>query len=341
METTTYKITDVEKDREAIKACGELLAAGGLVGMPTETVYGLAANALDPVAVEAIFTAKGRPQDNPLIVHISDMNMLYDLVNTVPESAVALAGRFWPGPLTMVFPKSEKIPSVVSAGMDSVAIRFPSHPVARALIAAAGVPLAAPSANLSGHPSPTTAKHVEEDLGGRIAAILDAGPCGVGVESTVISLVEERPTLLRPGGITFEQLKEVLPDVQISTGVLNQLPEGAKVRSPGMKYKHYAPKAEVTILDGDREQYAAYVNGEEGAYALCFTEDIPLLKGPYVSYGSEGDSGEQAELLFACLRKLDELGAEKVFAHMPAQTGVGLAVYNRLLRSAAFRVIKL
>lgn len=331
------------KDPQAIQAAARILKDGGLVGIPTETVYGLAANALNGAAVAKIFAAKGRPMDNPLIVHISDISQLDRLVRQVPESAKKLAERFWPGPLTMIMPKSDIIPDEVSAGLPTVAIRFPSHPVARALIDAAGLPLAAPSANLSGHPSPTTAAHVMNDLRGKIEAVLDGGACGVGVESTVITLATNPPRLLRPGGITLEQLRDVLGTVEMDSAVLNPLAEGARAASPGMKYKHYSPKANVIILDGSFFAYKNYVNqhNNEGTAALCYNGEDKELDVPAVCYGSESDCGEQARELFDALRKLDEMNAKTVYARCPEPKGVGLAVYNRLIRAAGFEVIHL
>ncbi|MBE6830382.1 MAG: threonylcarbamoyl-AMP synthase, partial [Ruminococcaceae bacterium] len=230
-------------NREDILTAAQILRDGGLVGIPTETVYGLAANALDGKVVAGIFAAKGRPMDNPLIVHISDFDQIGRLVREVTPEAEKLAKAYWPGPMTIILPKSDKIPDEVSAGLDTVAIRFPSHPAARALIDAAGIPLAAPSANLSGHPSPTAAEHVLNDLDGKIEAVVDGGPCGVGVESTVVTLACDPPRLLRPGGITLEQLRSVLGTVEMDSAVLHPLKEGVRASSPGMKYKHYSPKA--------------------------------------------------------------------------------------------------
>lgn len=330
-------------DAPGIARAAEILKKGGLCAIPTETVYGLAADALNGEAVSRIFAAKGRPQDNPLIVHIAELPSLYPLVSAVPESAKALAAAFWPGPLTMVLPKSELIPPEVSAGLDTVAVRFPSHPVAQAVIKASGCPLAAPSANLSGSPSPTTAAHVAADLDGRIEAILDGGSCGVGVESTVISLAGERPRLLRPGGVTLEQLRQVLGNVEMDPAVLNPLPEGTKAASPGMKYKHYAPKAKVIILKGDFEQYREYVNAhaQAGTAAMCFDGEETELHVPCVPYGGREDDEEQAQALFGALRELDAIGAKTVYARCPRSDGVGLAVYNRLLRAAGFEVLNL
>lgn len=328
-------------DPKAIETAAQILKEGGLVGMPTETVYGLAANALDGKAVAKIFAAKGRPMDNPLIVHISEFDQINRLVQSVPEAARRLAARFWPGPLTIILPKSEIIPDEVSAGLPTVAVRFPSHPVARALITAAGLPLAAPSANLSGHPSPTTAEHVMNDLSGKIEAVLDGGACGVGVESTVVTLATNPPRLLRPGGITLEQLRAVLGEVELDPAVLHPLAAGVRAASPGMKYKHYSPKANVVILDGDFEAYKAYVNTHAvpGVAALCYNGDEQGLNVPAVCYGGEEDCGEQARELFDALRRLDEMQAKTVYARCPEPKGVGLAVYNRLIRAAGFEVL--
>ncbi|MBQ7874383.1 MAG: threonylcarbamoyl-AMP synthase [Oscillospiraceae bacterium] len=331
------------KNEGAIDAAAKILKNGGLVAIPTETVYGLAANAFDAKACADIFKAKGRPGDNPLIVHICDMDMLGDIVEEVPEGAKKLAEEFWPGPLTMIMKKSEKIPDVTSAGLPSVAVRFPSHPVAREIIEKAGLPLAAPSANLSGSPSPTTFEHCVHDLMGRVDGIIDGGASSVGVESTIISFAGEKPVLLRPGYVTLEQLRETLGEVEISHAVLEKLEEGEKVLSPGMKYKHYAPKAQVTLIKADSETYVNYVNEheEEGVFALCFDEEAEKLSVSTVTYGSEFSDEEQAEHIFEALRMIDESGAKRVYAHSPKVTGVGLAVYNRLIRAAGFDVIEL
>ncbi len=333
--------------KDDCKRAGEILRNGGVVGIPTETVYGLAANALDPAAVRKIFAAKGRPVDNPLIVHIVSLSQWAPLVKSVPENAKRLAERFWPGPLTIILEKSELVPGETSGGLSTVGVRFPSHPVAQAVIRAAGVPLAAPSANLSGRPSPTTFSHLCADMAGRVNALVDGGDCGVGVESTVISLAGECPRLLRPGGVTLSQLREVLGEVDVDDAVLHRLKEGRQAPSPGMKYKHYAPKAEVLLVDASPEEYSDYVNQKcaseletEGkAFALCFEEDISLLRAPFLGYGSRYSSEKQARLLFASLSHLDELGAERIYAHMPSKRGVGLAVYNRMIRAAGFSVI--
>ncbi|MDR1927192.1 MAG: threonylcarbamoyl-AMP synthase [Oscillospiraceae bacterium] len=337
---------------EDIAVAAALLRRGGLVAIPTETVYGLAANAFDPQAVAAVFAAKGRPQDNPLIVHVPCAGDAHVLTRRFSARASALAAQFWPGPLTLILPKSEKVPDAVSAGLDTVALRVPAHPGALALLLACGCPLAAPSANRSGSPSPTTARHVLEDLDGRIDAVLDAGPCRVGVESTVLSLVAKTPCLLRPGAVTLEQLRQALGEVTVAPSLLQALGEGEVAASPGMKYRHYAPKAALTLLEGASAQFAAYVAAHalEGDGALCFEEDLPALecalepeqrRFPVLCCGAATDAEAQARQLFARLRELDSLGLRRVFVRCPAKEGVGLAVFNRLLRAAAFRLIEL
>ena len=343
IETKILPVSDLEKDRESIETAAAILREGGLVAIPTETVYGLAANALSPESVKKIFVAKGRPQDNPLIVHISQICELLPLVERVPPKAQKLMEHFWPGPLTMIFPKSEKVPLVTTGGLDTVAVRMPSHPVAQAIIQAAGVPLAAPSANLSGRPSTTTAQHCIHDLSGRVDAIVAADDCQVGVESTVVSMVCDPPKILRPGAVTREEMEEVIGPVDLDRAVTAQLEEGAVAASPGMKYKHYAPKAHVVIVEGDLEQYARFVNSQErpGVYGLVFQGEKEFLEKPCLEFGAMDDPAQQAHWLFAALREMDELGASEVYVRCPSKAGVGLAVYNRLLRAAAFEVITL
>ena len=328
---------------DGIKTAAEIIKRGGLVGMPTETVYGLAADALNEEAVKKIFAAKGRPQDNPLIVHIANTEMLPPLISALPEKARRCAERFWPGPFTMVLPKSDIIPSSVCAGLDTVAIRMPSCKEARKLIEFSGLPIAAPSANTSGAPSPTAAEHVLHDMDGRIDAGIMAEPCEVGVESTVVTFAVEPPRLLRPGGVTLEQLKEVIPDITVDPAVLEKISADRPVASPGMKYKHYSPKCTVTIVKGSTEDYCRYVNDRagQGVCALCFSEDEPLVKAESVTYGSRLHSEIQAAELFDALRRLDEKVYKECYAHAPELNGVGLAVYNRLIRAAAFKVVVL
>lgn len=333
----------LKPDEKSLALAGELLRKGELVGMPTETVYGLSANALDGKAIEKIFKAKGRPMDNPLIVHIADISQVKDLVSSFPEKAQALAKAFWPGALTIVMPCSKNVPTQVTAGLSTVAVRFPSHKTALEIIKRAGVPLAAPSANLSGSPSPTTAQHVYSDLNGKIPLIIDGGESNVGVESTVITVATEVPTLLRPGGITVEQLENVIGKINIDKGVTQMLDANAVVASPGMKYKHYSPKAHIIILKGGKTEYINYINNykDDNTGALCYNSDISELNVPYVSLGDEIDYISQAHNLFSALRQLDEMGLKTVYAHCPSTEGVGLAVYNRLIRSAGFEVIDL
>lgn len=324
-----------------IQVAAELLKKSEVVAIPTETVYGLAANAFDEEAVRKIFKAKGRPCDNPLIVHISDLDMIKDIASEVLALAMKCAERFWPGPLTMIMPKSDRIPLVTSGGLDTVGIRFPSDRCAHRIIEKCGFPLAAPSANLSGSPSPTNAKRVFEDMNGRIAAIVDGGESEVGVESTVIAFENDGIRILRPGKISYEDLKTITDKVFVDHGVLERVAEGEIVRSPGMKYKHYAPKAEVVLLDGSAEQFREYVraNSTDGCFCLVFSDKESVEGVPYLTYGESAD--EQAHWLFERLRQFDGMGAKKVFAHCPSQNGVGLAVYNRILRSAGFNVIEL
>ena len=323
-----------------VEKAADIIKSGGLVAMPTETVYGLAANALDGKAVAKIFKAKGRPMDNPLIVHISDISQIYPLVREFPEKAKILAEKFWPGPFTIILPKSDIIPDEVSAGLDTVAIRFPSNKIAQALISKS-MPLAAPSANLSGSPSPTNARHVFDDMNGRINAIIDGGECEVGVESTVITLSTDTPRLLRPGGITVEQLRKAIGNVIIDDAVLNPLKSGEKAASPGMKYKHYAPKAHIILLEGSDSDFIKYVNSHkaDGVAALCYDEDIEKLEVPNIPIGHADDYEMQSHKLFSSLRNADEQGFQTVYAHCPKTDGMGLAVYNRIIRAAGFEVI--
>ena len=328
---------------EDIAAAAELLRNGKLVAIPTETVYGLGANGLDENAVLRIFEAKGRPQDNPLILHISEPKELESICHDIPAQAWLLAEHFWPGPLTMVLPVRDLVPKRTTAGLDTVAVRCPKTAATRELIRLAGVPIAAPSANRSGKPSTTTAAHVLHDMDGRIEAILDGGPCEVGVESTIVDLTGERPRLLRPGGVTPEELRALLGELDIDRAVLGQIANDAVVRAPGMKYKHYAPKADVTLLNGTFEQFKAYVDAhmDQNPSCLCFTGEAEKLGVPCVEYGREGDGADQAKHIFRSLRALDEQGDGIVYARCPQKDGLSMAVYNRLIRAAAFRVIDL
>lgn len=326
-------------DLDYAERAAQVLRRGGLVAIPTETVYGLAASALDEEAIQKIYAAKGRPSDNPLIVHIASFDDWAPLVREIPAPAMKLAKAFWPGPLTIVLPKSDRVPKSTSGGLETVAVRMPSHPAAQAIIAAAKLPLAAPSANISGFPSPTKAEHVIDDMNGRIDMIIDGGDAAVGVESTVISFTGETPQILRPGGVTPEQIRSVIGEVTVSPAALHPLGKNETAESPGMKYRHYAPKAEITVFAGaDRAYFRRLAEEKEnGVFALCFTEDAERCPVPFVTMGSRSDPLSQAARLFDALRELDERGASQVLARLPDDTGVGLAVCNRLFRAAAFR----
>ncbi|MGM9553978.1 MAG: L-threonylcarbamoyladenylate synthase [Faecousia sp.] len=327
---------------EDIALAAKLLREGKLVAIPTETVYGLGANGLDEEAVARIFEAKGRPQDNPLILHISEPKELSSICHDIPQTAWLLAEHFWPGPLTMVLPVRDLVPKRTTAGLDTVAVRCPKTEATRRLIALAGVPIAAPSANRSGKPSTTTAAHVLHDMDGRIEAILDGGACEVGVESTIIDLTGERPRLLRPGGITPEQLTALLGEIDIDRAVLGQISNDAVVRAPGMKYKHYAPSAEVYIIQGSSEAAARYIRKrfQSGDAVLCFKEELPLYEGCNpTAYGSRDDVLSLSAGLFAALRDLDTPEIKTIYARCPEGGGVAYAVGNRLKKAAAFRTV--
>ena len=329
---------------EDLKICSDLLKNGETVAIPTETVYGLAANALKSEAVEKIFLAKGRPADNPLIVHISDISSFSEYCYPTDE-AYALAEKFWPGPLTVILPKKDVIPAIVSAGLDTVAIRMPSHPTARKIIENCGFPLAAPSANISGKPSPTRAEHVISDMqnNGYVSAVVDGGSCECGVESTVVSLTGEHPCLLRPGAVTVEQLKEVLPDLTVAEAVLQSLPENEKALSPGLKHKHYAPDAETVCLCGNTESAVGYIERHKDCRettVICFEgEENCFCDCKTIVYGSPDKPETLAENVFDALRKADVSGCEKIYVRCAPPKGTALAVYNRLLRASNFCVI--
>lgn len=333
----TYRLN---ADKKGIEQAAEILKKGGIVAIPTETVYGLAASAYDEDAVKRVFEAKGRPQDNPLIVHIADIADLTTVAKDIPDSAFTAAKRFWPGPLTMIFKRTDKIPASVSAGLDTVAVRMPSDKTAREIIKNS-LPLAAPSANTSGKPSPTSAKYVIDDLDGKIDGVVISGDCEVGVESTVITLVTNPPRLLRPGAVTLEELKEIFPDIVVDSAVLAEPQKGEKVASPGMKYKHYAPKTETYLVEGDSERFVQFVNSKENAAAVCFQEEESDINIPKLCYGTSSDEATLAHSVFSVLRNADNLEVSAIYVHAPSKSGVGLAVYNRLIRAAAFRVIKL
>ena len=334
-----------ETDADAIPQAAAILRRGGLLGIPTETVYGLGADALNETAVRHIFEAKGRPQDNPLIIHVPDASWLERYCREVPETAYRLAERFWPGPLTMILPRRENVPLQTTGGLETVGVRCPDHPVTRAIIEAAGVPVAAPSGNTSGRPSPTTAAHMLEDMDGRIDAILDGGPCSVGVESTIVDLTCTPPRLLRPGGITLEQLRAALGEVAVDPAVTRLMGAGERPRAPGMKYRHYAPKAPVTVVTGEPERSAAYIAAHAGPGdgVICFEEFLPMYAGgarPVMSLGPAGDKGEQARRVFDALRAFDHTAVSAIWAQCPDSGGIGLAVTNRLNKAAGFHIVE-
>ena len=329
-----------------IAQAGRLLAGGEVVGIPTETVYGLAANALDEAAVAKTFAAKGRPQDNPLIIHISALEQLEDLAEEISPAVWQMAEQFWPGPLTMVVKKKDIVPDRTSAGLDTVGIRMPSHPVARAIIDAAGVPLAAPSANTSGKPSPTTARDVLDDMNGKIPAIVDGGACTVGVESTVVDMTGDFPQILRPGAITEEMIREAMGAVSTDRATLEGLSDDAKVRSPGMKYRHYAPKAPVILLEGAPEDtYLALLEQMQQPWTgvICFEEYLPAIKESksrlVYSLGYSWDHAEHARRLFALLRKFDRTQAKRIVVQCPRTMGANAGTVNRLRKAAGFQCI--
>ena len=327
---------------ETAQTAAEIIKKGGLVAIPTETVYGLGANGLDENAVIRIFEAKGRPQDNPLILHVADAKDMERFCHSIPAAAYELANRFWPGPLTMVLPAKDSVPKRTTAGLSTVAVRCPDCEVTREIIRMAGVPVAAPSANISGKPSTTTAEHVRHDHDGRIDAIVDGGSCRVGVESTIVDLTEDRPRLLRPGGITPEQLLEVLGDLVVDKAVTAKIDQDEVVKAPGMKYRHYAPQSEVIIVAGSREKAAAYIRSrfQPGDRVLCFEEELPLYAAcAPLSYGQEADVSTLSAGLFAALRELDDPAIGKVYARCPEGGGVAYAVQNRLKKAAAFHVV--
>ena len=334
METKLFGTSEYD-----IAEAGKMIAEGKLVAFPTETVYGLGANALNEEAVRHIYLAKGRPSDNPLIVHIAEKEDIVPLVKEVTPKAKALIDAFFPAPLTIILNKSDKVGKVVSGGLDTVAVRMPKNEIARKLIKASGCPIAAPSANTSGLPSPTRVKYVIDDMMGKIDGIIDGGDCEYGVESTVITLATDVPTLLRPGAITKEMIEAVIGEITVAPAVLEGMKNDEVAASPGMKYKHYAPKAKVVIVNADKKEYEKFVNAQKGAFALCFDDDEVTI--PKVTFGRENDDLSQAKELFDALRELDEMGAKKVYARIPHKDGVGMAVYNRLIRAAAFCIIDL
>lgn len=333
------------EEEGSLEACAKLLRDGALCAFPTETVYGLGANALLPHSVRRIFEAKGRPSDNPLIVHLADSSQIPALCAEFSQKAELLCQTFMPGPFTLILPQKDRFDAVVTAGLPTVAFRVPSDPVAHKLLSLAGVPVAAPSANASGRPSPTAVQHVLEDLDGKVEAILDGGPCSIGVESTVLSLAGPVPKLLRPGDITVSQIEDVIGPIEISPALLRSLQEHEKAEAPGMKYRHYAPKCPLTLLDGSPEKALEWLMANQiskDSYLLCQQEDRDLFKAySLILSGSRQDPLSQEQALFASLRKLDERQATVAYALLPPDEDRFRAVRNRLLKAGGFQVIHL
>lgn len=347
METKLVRIDENHIDAALIDAAGEVIRAGGLVAFPTETVYGLGGDALNAQSSEKIYRAKGRPSDNPLIVHIADMDALGTVAREVPESARKLAGRFWPGPLTMILPKADIVPRETTGGLDTVAVRMPVHPVARELIRAAGGYVAAPSANRSGRPSPTLAKYVIEDLDGRIDMILDSGDVEIGLESTIVDLTTEPPAILRPGYITRRMLEEVLGEVA-EDGTMMRDDSGQAPRAPGMKYRHYAPRGELTIVDGTGACVIEYINGRierhraEGRKTgvICTDASVGRYRADVCKSAGDRRSEETvARELYRILREFDDENVEVIYAEAFDTDGIGQAIMNRLLKAAGHRIV--
>lgn len=343
MKTKILRINNETEYCTQLSEASEIILAGGTVVFPTETVYGLGGNALLADAAKKIYTAKGRPSDNPLIIHVADPKDA-EKYAYVSDIYYRLAEAFMPGPLTVIMPKRDCIPLSVTGGLDTVAVRCPSHPVARALIKKCGVPIAAPSANISGRPSPTSAKYVEEDMLGRVDMIIDGGECEIGLESTIVKVDGESLTLLRPGAITYDALCCVCENVEIAPAVTDKLAENERPLSPGMKYRHYAPQADFILLDGDESDILSFMMEEQknGCAVLCYDEELPFLNASLsVPIGKRNDLPAQAKKLFTSLREADKLGARKIYAHLPPLDGLGLALYNRMIRAAAHTVKKI
>ncbi len=331
-------------DDTLLREAGDIIRRGGLVVFPTETVYGLGGDGTNAESAKKIYAAKGRPSDNPLIIHICEPKDAEDYAVT-SDTYYKLAKAFMPGPLTVILPKKDSIPLETTGGLDSVAVRCPSHPVARALIEAAGIPIAAPSANLSGKPSPTCAEHVIDDLSGRVDMIIDGGSCEIGLESTIVKLDGNKAIILRPGAITEDALRCVCEDVSVSKAVLEQLAEGERPLSPGMKYRHYAPSVPLVLLDGEETDILAFLKNEQTqkkCAILCYHEEMAELAPSNLFNIGQADSLEtQATRLFSSLREADKRDVEIIYAHLPTKNGIGLALYNRMIRAAAHTVLKI
>lgn len=347
MNTKVIRIDEQHMDMALIEEAGDIIKSGGLVAFPTETVYGLGGDALNPQSSEKIYSAKGRPSDNPLIVHIADIQMLNAIVREVPENAWKLAEQFWPGPLTMIFYKSELVPRETTGGLDTVAVRMPVHPVARALIRAAGGYVAAPSANRSGRPSPTVAKYVIEDMDARIEMVIDGGDVEIGLESTIIDLTSEKPTILRPGYITEQKLGQVLGEVAQDSTMM-RADSGQAPKAPGMKYRHYAPKGELTIVDGEEGCVVEYINTQmrqkkkDNKKTGVIGTDTSIAKyqaDVCRSVGNRNDEAEIARELYRVLREMDDENVDIIYAESFGAVGLGQAIMNRLLKAAGHRVV--
>ncbi|NBJ93705.1 L-threonylcarbamoyladenylate synthase [Parablautia muri] len=349
MNTEIIKIDEENMDMQAIGRAGEIIKTGGLVAFPTETVYGLGGDALNAASSEKIYVAKGRPSDNPLIVHIAKLEELSFLVREVPEVAYKLAEKFWPGPLTMIFHKSKEVPAKTTGGLETVAVRMPSNKVAKAFIEAAGGYVAAPSANRSGRPSPTVAKYVIEDLDGRVEMILDGGEAVIGLESTIIDLTEEKPVILRPGYVTEEMLESVIKNVEVDRAIIDEACYKAP-KAPGMKYRHYAPKGDLTIVEGQAQQVEAYINEQlkecktEGKKTGVIATDETAMHYQADSVKSAGGRNEKEQIakhLFRILREFDDEDVQVIYAESFEKQGVGAAIMNRLLKAAGHRIVSL
>ena len=347
MQTIYYDLRDTKGQQKEIEdkisAAAKILREGGLVAIPTETVYGLGANGLDPNAVNRIFEAKGRPQDNPLILHVTGAQWLPRYCRDIPPIAYVLARKFWPGPLTMILKRSPVVHDETTAGLDTVAVRCPNHPVTLSIIREAGIPIAAPSANTSGRPSCTTAQDVLEDMDGKIEGVVDGGACTVGVESTILDLTCEPPRLLRPGGLPLEDLERLIGHIDVDKAVTGKLEEGEKPKAPGMKYRHYAPKAPVTVVTGSPEASAAEITRRVSPTSgvICFDEYVHMFPEQEVhALGPAADKLTQAQRVFDALRTFDGSAVTEVYAQCPDNRGLGLAIGNRLKKAAGFHIIE-
>ena len=341
MDTLIKKISPLEIDVEAISKAASIIREGGLVVFPTETVYGLGGNGLNSDAAKKIYAAKGRPSDNPLIIHISTPEEAEKYCYT-NEYYYKLAKAFMPGPLTVILPKRDIIPLSVTGGLDTVAVRCPSHPIARALIKEAGLPIAAPSANISGRPSPTCARFVIEDMDGRVDMIIDGGECDIGLESTIVKLEDGKAILLRPGAITSDALSCICESVEIAPSVISELKDNERPLSPGMKYRHYAPNSPLVLVDGDDDNKLSFLKKAqkgENCALLCYEEELPFLSDEKViCIGKREDTPHHARVIFTALRDADKLGADVIYGHLPKKDGIGLALYNRMIRAAAHTI---